>query len=450
MNGTAAFTPGLVLAHGVFDVVHPGHLAYFAKCREMGQKLVVGVTADAYVHKGPGRPMFPAEARADVLRNLKAVDDVRIVDAPSAVPLIQELHPEVYAKGEEYEKVDLAGNLSAERSAVEEYGGRVVFTPTMLGSATSWINRTRNPWPANAQGYVAEIKQHDMGEVLRWFDLAQLQRVVVVGEPIIDEYVYVEPLGKSAKEALVAFGTDGSESWPGGGEIVAKHLEAYSQWVHYTSGGMAPVVKRRFVQPAFSTKVFQTVTVPTGTHPPLLYLPPHDLVVVADFGHGLFPTSDDCRYVLDNGKWVGLTVQSNSANWGFNPVTKWPRANYVVCDQNEAQLAFHERRSGEELVGRLRQSLSADVAAITLGHHGVVLVSETERVRVPALTDRAVDRIGAGDAFLAWTAPFVKIGAPLSIVGLIGSAAAALHVQKRGNPPLDKAEVLGFLKSILA
>lgn len=442
-------TGRVVLASGVFDVLHSGHIAYLTECRKYGDKLVVAVTADEYVNKGPGRPMFTARDRAAALAALRLVDDVRVVDGPSVVSVINELHPAVYAKGQEYGTFDLAGNLQAEIAAVEDGGGTFVLTDTMRGSSTKWLNQQSRPWPKSAEAWLESVRREiGMRDVMEWFGLASTMSIAVVGEQIVDEYVYVEPLGKSAKETLVAFATDGSDRWPGGGEVVAAHMRSYCGSVTWHGGDLPAVLKRRYVQKAFTHKVFQTVQMAHGRGGSIT-LEPTDAVVVADFGHGLFPSQESCRALLDQADWVGLTVQSNSANWGFNVVTKWPRADYVVIDENEAQLAFHRKEPGESLVTRLQMALGADVAAITMGHRGSVLVRGNEIERVPALTDHAVDRLGAGDAFLAWTAPFACREAPLKLIGLIGSAAAALHVGKPGNPPLAKAEVLGFLKAVL-
>jgi bifunctional ADP-heptose synthase (sugar kinase/adenylyltransferase) len=278
-----------------------------------------------------------------------------------------------------------------------------------------------------------------------WFDLVSKLTVEVYGEQIVDEYVYVEPLGKSAKETLISFAPDGADSWEGGAAIVAAHLASCCERVRYRDAGTAPVVKRRYVERAFTHKVFQTVQPQTVR---AAYQKPGacDVVIAADFGHGVFwpghPLADDAR-------WLAITCQSNSTNWGFNPVTKWTRANYVVVDENEAQLAFQARMPAENLVERLRVALSAEVACVTIGHRGAVFASADGVQTIPALSEHAVDRLGAGDAFLAWTAPFVKVGAPVTLVGLVGACAAALHVAKPGNPPLSKAEVLGYLKGLL-
>ena len=87
---------------------------------------MVSVTADAYVNKGPGRPVFRAEQRAGMLRALRVVDDVVVSEAPDAVQVIETLRPSVYVKGSDYQREDVAGNLDAERCAVESVGGTLI------------------------------------------------------------------------------------------------------------------------------------------------------------------------------------------------------------------------------------------------------------------------------------------------------------------------------------
>lgn len=111
-----------ILTHGVFDVLHPGHLAHLESARAFGDRLVVSVTADAYVNKGPGRPVFTVEQRATMLRSLRMVDEVVVCDAPNAVPSIQLVQPAVYVKGQDYQTEDTAGYLAIERNAVESLG----------------------------------------------------------------------------------------------------------------------------------------------------------------------------------------------------------------------------------------------------------------------------------------------------------------------------------------
>jgi D-beta-D-heptose 7-phosphate kinase/D-beta-D-heptose 1-phosphate adenosyltransferase len=126
---------GLVMVNGCFDPFHYGHLLHLYAARAHGRWLVVALTGDAYVNKGPGRPAFPVEQRKAVLEGLRCVDEVIVSDAPTPAALIQQLRPEVYAKGCDYAGADIA-----EAAIVEAYGGRVVFTETPKFSSTALLS----------------------------------------------------------------------------------------------------------------------------------------------------------------------------------------------------------------------------------------------------------------------------------------------------------------------
>ena len=88
----------IVHCHGVFDLVHPGHLRYFGEAKSFGEVLVVTLSPDRFVNKGPERPVFNQNLRAEALAALQVVDFVAINDTPSAVETILRLQPDIYAK----------------------------------------------------------------------------------------------------------------------------------------------------------------------------------------------------------------------------------------------------------------------------------------------------------------------------------------------------------------
>src|SRR5580704_1827469 len=92
----------VVQAHGTFDLLHLGHVRHLEAARRLGDLLVVTVTADRFVNKGPGRPVFSAELRAEMLATLQYVDWVAINNAPDAVNAIECIRPTVYIKGQDY------------------------------------------------------------------------------------------------------------------------------------------------------------------------------------------------------------------------------------------------------------------------------------------------------------------------------------------------------------
>ena len=127
----------IVLCHGAFDLVHPGHLLHFEEARALGDMLVVTITADAHITKKRS-VSFSQDARARQLAALEIVDYVAIVDEPSAVTPIEALHPDVYVKGPEYANLvlDKSANIFREKHLVEAHGGRLHFTTGDTFSST--------------------------------------------------------------------------------------------------------------------------------------------------------------------------------------------------------------------------------------------------------------------------------------------------------------------------
>src|SRR5215475_13432577 len=93
----------IVQSHGLFDLLHPGHIAHLEEARALGDLLVVTMTADKHVHKGPGRPYFNEQLRARTLAALACVDYVVVVPFPGAAEAIEVVQPHIYCKGKDYQ-----------------------------------------------------------------------------------------------------------------------------------------------------------------------------------------------------------------------------------------------------------------------------------------------------------------------------------------------------------
>ena len=130
------------MCHGVFDLLHPGHFAHFKAAKSSVDVLFVSVTADRFVNKGPGRPLFTDEVRAQTISALEYVDYVFISDNPTAVQSIELIKPNVYFKGSDYINLedDVTGMIAVEISHVKKYGGEVVFTNEITSSSSKLIN----------------------------------------------------------------------------------------------------------------------------------------------------------------------------------------------------------------------------------------------------------------------------------------------------------------------
>ena len=126
----------IILANGCFDVLHVGHVRYLAGARELGDVLVVGVNSDQQVArlKGAGRPVLPAEERAELVAALESVSYVTIFDEPTVEQLLLALKPDVHAKGTDYTEDSVP-----ERDVVRSYGGRVAIVGDPKDHSTSEI-----------------------------------------------------------------------------------------------------------------------------------------------------------------------------------------------------------------------------------------------------------------------------------------------------------------------
>lgn len=131
----------IVLCHGCFDLMHPGHIKYFQSAKKMGDILIVTLTPDEYVDKGPGRPVFNQNLRADSIAALECVDYVAINLWPTAENTLRMLRPDIYVKGQEFEKLeDKTGKIQREFEVLKEIGAEMRFTHEIVFSSTRLLN----------------------------------------------------------------------------------------------------------------------------------------------------------------------------------------------------------------------------------------------------------------------------------------------------------------------
>ena len=210
----------VILAHGCFDILHPGHIAHLKAARDLGTALFVGITSDKYVKeaKGSSRPIMTANARAEIIDSLGFVNGVIIVDDPTAVPLIHAMKPRFFVRGDDHREDNSKGS-EAEIEACNQVGTRLKYTAHRLGSSSEYIERIRRPSPK------VTLPDRWTGEmIINWIDVASLVTVTGVGESIQDKYTYVEPAGKSPKENTISYICRGEDVWMGGIMAVMNHL----------------------------------------------------------------------------------------------------------------------------------------------------------------------------------------------------------------------------------
>ncbi|MGE3856324.1 MAG: PfkB family carbohydrate kinase [Dehalococcoidia bacterium] len=339
--------------------------------------------------------------------------------------------------------------------------------------AVQYLLRLRRRYsPADMRGFLAA---------------ASGRRALVVGEAIIDEFVYVEPMGKSAKEAVLAARHLSDEAQAGGSLAVANHIGDLSSRVDLVTAlgdrdardqfvrerlhphvqprfvykqDSPTIVKRRFVDAYSSTRLLEVYEINdqslTAEDDDRLcgaleeLLPTADAVIVADFGHGLV-TKRATRMLEEGARFLALNAQTNAANLGFHTISKYRRADFISIQEREIRL---DRRDREGALDGLIASLSADLGTratlVTRGKYGSLLHSADGVDVAPSLARQVVDRLGAGDAVFSIASLCVAAGVPLDAVSFIANAVGAQAVTVVGNrTAIDRGTLEDYMELLL-
>ncbi len=466
----------VVLCHGVFDLLHIGHIRYFKQAHALGDILIVTITPDQFVDKGPHRPAFNQSLRLEALASLEIVDYCAVNEWPTAENTLRTLRPSFYVKGGEFKNPDEdpTGKMGLEVTAAKEAGAEVVYTEDIVFSSSNLINRFFSHLPEENREYLTLFKnRYSMETILDTLDRMAGARVLVVGDIIIDEYQYCQPLGKSSKDPILAVQFESQERFAGGSIAIANHLSPLVSQVgllaalgnarehepfilskldtkvtpHFSVSSDSPTILKRRILDGYSTSKLIEIyeTPPSGLLAPgsdcLPWLEAHaadyDLVVVSDFGHGMV-TPEIIECLCRKARFLAVNTQANAGNRGFNVITKFPRFSLGTLAEHELRLERRNRTAPvRQLMEELMQEIDCTTLIVTCGRKGCcVLDREGGFVKIPSLTMHTIDRVGAGDALLSVAAIASSLGADPELIGFLGNVYGALAVGTIGN---DKA-----------
>ncbi len=485
----------IALCHGVFDLVHPGHIIHLEQAKEMADILVVSITAAKYVRKGPGRPYFNDDMRLKVLAALECVDYVMLSEGYTVDDIVECVEPDFYVKGQEYadENADVTANIGPERELVERHGGRIRYTGGQVFSSTKLINKGLSALSNEVIDHVTNLKKrYSIDDIVQYADKARELKILVIGDIIIDRYTFCSVQGLMSKNMAYSARLQKIEDYLGGSAAVARHLSSFCSNVTLLSvTGNEPdidkkfnvdecrninldliqsqvfptIIKQRYITPEEKreeyTKVFVINNIPPNpriddeSHTKLVNkikstIHGYDAVFLCDFGHGLID-NEIMELVRQEAKFLVLNCQTNSSNYGLNNITKYRKADVFTLDQREQQLAYPEYLGDEEKAFReLFGHLNAKMGWLTRGSAGAWGLTKDEMDDCPAFTLSVSDTIGAGDAFYSIAGLFAVAGAPLEIGTMMGNVAGALGANIVGNKKsVERVDVLKFASTLM-
>jgi bifunctional ADP-heptose synthase (sugar kinase/adenylyltransferase) len=220
------------------------------------------------------------------------------------------------------------------------------------------------------------------------------------------------------------------------------------------------IVKKRFIEPTFFSKMFEIYYFDDQDLPKDIsielnnYLkkvvPKYDLVIINDYGHGFF-SEEIIKTLRKKSKFLAVSTQTNSANFGFNLITKYRSPDYVCVDEPEARLAVCEKNNNiSTVIRQVFKMTKTKKLMITRGHLGSIASENKGKIyKTPVLSTTIVDRLGAGDAFFSISSALAAQRCSMEIVSFLGNIIGAIQVATMGNrQPIDPDQVYKFIQTL--
>ena len=465
----------IVLVHGVFDLLHIGHIKYFKKAKSYGNILIVSVTSNHYVNKGPSRPYFDEKLRMEFIEQIDCVDYVAISESENAKSIISKVKPNFYIKGNDYKKVKKTDkNLQEEIKATKRNGGKFLILKEILFSSSKLINENLNNQKKNHLKIIKSLKLKNLIE-----DIKNLKKkkVLIFGDQIIDQFTFVKSLGKSRKNNIISTRYINKESQLGGSFFIYKNIKQYFKNADFLNlcsvdeknnryipkdtkkiivKNNSLIYKNRYVDFYNLTKIFQEnrndkiELNKLDNFKIINYLKKiiknYDAIVICDFGHGIFK-GKILDFINKSKIFKIINCQTNSSNFGFNKYTKYKNADVLTCDEDEFRLSLeNENENIEKLLKN--NSFPYKKFIVTSGKNGCYLkAGKTIKFVESFEIQNFVDSIGSGDVFFSYftVLNYLKSYSTEEKL-LLSHLSAAIHSQTFANREIVSEEK--FYKSI--
>lgn len=465
------------LAHGVFDVIHIGHIEHFREAKSHCNKLIISVTADKFVNKGPGRPVFNIKERVALLKSIIYVDDVIISNHETAIKSIIKIKPDVYFKGFDYKKIDIKSknNLGKEISVLKKFGGKFLITHSKLKSSSKILNENYNFLKEDTKIFLKTINK---GETLKKLTSTLLEtkknyyNILLAGEPILDYYTRVDLQGKSQKSSVISAAKIRTDKYGGGSILVANLLSELIDDLDYLVNGNSKtakllksylsnpnkinlittgdkrikklLIKERYIDKYSNARLFQL-----NQNQKFFNLSENNLfqkiflekiknfkdVVIFDFGYGYFDKNFSNLLKRKKNNFY-INCQTNSSNYGYNLFSKYQKAEILCVDEAEFRLTVKNKdESVDNLISQNKKFLkNYKIFVVTSGAKGCYVLHKKKIEYIPTVFETTLDTTGCGDVFFSiFIYLYLQKKFSLKEIAFLSHIVAGLHGLSEGN-----------------
>lgn len=477
----------VIMCHGTFDIVHPGHVRHLIYAKSKADILVASLTCDAHITKGNYRPFIPEDLRAMNLAALEVIDYVIIDRNPTPIENIRFVQPDYFAKGYEYFQDGIHPKTREELEVLEGYGGELIFTPGDIVYSSSALIELAPPKISSEKLATLmdseSLNFHALKEALASLKGA---RIHVIGDTIVDSHTYCTLIGGTGKTPTFSVKYESRRDFAGGAAVVAKHLrKAGAEVVFSTVLGddeLEDFVLRDLEAHGIECRAYIDHTRPT-THKNVFVADGYrmlkvdkldnrsisdktldylkgslrtgnsDAFVFSDFRHGIFNrrTIPELKKSVPPG---ALRVADSQVANRWGNILDFEGFDLITPNEREARFALGDQDSVvRPLALQLYKKARCKRLILKLGDRGILTYRSDESdprafFTIDSFAGRVVDPVGAGDALLAYATLALVTSQSIVLASILGSIAAAVACESDGNDPVAPEDVLKKLNVI--
>lgn len=471
----------VIMCHGTFDVVHPGHIRHMIYAKSKADILIASLTADEHIAKADIRPYVPEELRALNLAALEMVDYVIIDREKTPLKNLQIIQPDFFAKGYEYTAGIVHHKTREEINILESYGGEMIFTPgDIVYSSSALIEMAPPSIAVEKLMTVMEAEGLSFNQLREALDKLKGIKVHVVGDTIVDSYTYCSMIGGMTKTPTMSVRLDKRVDFTGGAAVVAKHLSSAGAEVTFStvlgedsfkdfvlddlkSSGVTvlPIIdetrpttnKNAIVAESYRLLKIDSVDNRSISDKIVeklkkqINLTSSQAVVFSDFRHGIFnkETISSLSSVIPNGA-LKVADSQVASRWGN--ILEFKNFDLIAPNEREARFSLGDQDSVlRPLALELYKRAGCKTLLLKCGRRGLIVyrsqIAEDYRsfFVIESFADKVIDAVGAGDALLAYSTLAMVATKNEVIAAILGSIAAGIQCEHEGNSLISPEQI---------
>ena len=491
INGNLNELIGCTLAYGHFSIIHPGHIRYLNYAKSKGNKLVLALIGDS--NSNEKKIQFNQKERCKSLEMLSMVDNIICLKNNEIKSIIELIKPSFFILGTEYKKSlnkqvnEAIKTQKTSNRKVEFHAGDISYTSTDLfnNSEIELTNKRRLEFISSCKRQKLS-KEKLLSSINDW----NKNKILVIGDSILDQYSACEPLGMSAEAPVIVVKELKNKNFIGGAAIIASHIRALGSKCDLISvvgnDNFGQIIKKNLMSQDINKGLIIDNSRPTTFKKRYLVdnqkifrvsrveespvneeienklilkinelAPKVNCIVISDFVYGVITENVIKKVIEISNKFSIPLLGDVQCSSQIGTLMRFNKFTLLCPNEKEARIALQDNNSGIEKISRdIIKTLNVRGLIMKLGQNGLIAYDSFNqknniRESFPALTVNPLDVAGAGDSLMAIMANGLASGHSIMASSALATCMASISVSTIGNVPIGSDKLIKYLKTLL-